>query len=73
MCGERPESTVNSETWNPDRGIFYKQIHGPLSEAAIADVADIPEEPRETIGFRRLLHGTDCLLPGSSRLYRDPT
>jgi hypothetical protein len=31
-------------------------------------MADFPEEPRETIGFCRLLHGTDCLLPGSFRI-----
>jgi len=68
--GGTEDSRRASETRHRDQPGRGLQVHGAAAEAALPDLAGIPEEPRPGHRLGRLLHGPHGDLPGALRLRR---
>src|SRR5713101_9749023 len=66
--GSSPHSRRIAEDWNRGVASHGRQVHGPASEAALPDMANLSQESRQGLGFCRLLRGPDDYLPTPIRL-----
>src|SRR5260370_40862474 len=66
--GSSPHSRRIAEDWNRGVASHGRQVHGPASEAALPDLANLSQESRQGLGFCRLLRGPDDYLPTPIRL-----
>src|SRR5713226_6102281 len=61
--GSSPHSRRIAEDWNRGVASHGRQVHGPASEAALPNMANLSQESRQGLGFCRLLR---CPAEGGS-------
>ncbi len=70
IVGRTAPPRRTSQAWDRDQSGCSLQVHGPAPEAAIADLADIPSEPRRLLGVSRFFRCSDCHLSALVRVHR---
>src|SRR6516165_3943960 len=66
--GRPSHSRRTAQTWHRHRRDQREQVHGPPSESALADMANVPGKPSEVDGIHRLFHGAHRSVPGALRV-----